>query len=47
MRYEKELFIPKEEVKRINHYLHDEPADAADCLGEDVTIVYTAAFDRT
>ena len=46
MRYEKELFIPKEEVKRINHYLHDEPADAADCLGEDVTIVYTAAFDN-
>ena len=46
MRYKKELFISKEDVNRINHYLHNEPTDETECLGEDVTIVYTAVFDN-
>ena len=45
MRYEKEIIISNNVAGLINHYLHDEPKCAADCLGEDETIVYTAVFD--
>lgn len=31
-------------VKRINHYLHDEPRNEEECFGEDDTFVKTAVF---
>lgn len=46
MRYEKTIFLSKEEVKQINKYLHVEPTCEEECLGEDITITNTAVFDN-
>lgn len=46
MRHEQIIRICKEDAERVNKYLHEEPACADDCLGEDVAIVYTAVFDN-
>ena len=46
MFYENTIVINKAEADMINRYLTVEPKCAADCLGEDETIIHTAVFDN-
>ena len=46
MRVEKKLILSHEEAEIINHYLHDEPKNQSECLGEDETIIHTVVFDN-
>ena len=44
MVFEKTIFIDRELLKKYSDMLNTEPADEAECLGEDETISYTADF---
>ena len=46
MIYERTLYIPKDVLSRIQHYLEIEPESESNCFGEDDTISYTAVFDH-
>ena len=45
MRFEKIIIIDKCKAEEINKFLHVEPSNEDECLGEDIAIVHTAKFD--
>lgn len=46
MKYTAAIEIEPAEAKIINKYMHEEPTDESDCLGEDETITHTAVFSN-
>lgn len=46
MKYEKVLVISDNEAEQINKFLHVEPKDSSECLGEDDTFTRTAVFEN-
>ena len=46
MTFEKMITISEDMSRTIRRYLQIEPENEAECLGEDETITYTAAFEN-
>lgn len=46
LHYRAEITIPESVAEAIDRFLNNEPADASECLGEDETIDYEAAFEN-